>query len=227
MSPQPSALSLASQLRVSIQNDSSSPFPQHGPFWQVPQGARVGANAVAEAQPCPSTGTARGRWAGGSLGGKDPGKAARREGEASLEIFRAKRYPPCALQPSLQQSDGGRSPEVEMMLLLGQNWALSPQSDCGAAGAVCRWVLEDAKRRGGDAERGCCGLQSRAEGCPTLGASSPTCCSMLSHQQHTAQEPRTGRWRLLPVSQSTGTAQAVLGSRAVRWQQLTGDHVWR
>ena len=127
MSPQqlrsePSVLSPASQLPVSTQNDSSSPSPLHSPFFQVPKGTRVRANALAKAQPCPSTGTAKGRRAEERLGGKYPSKAAQREGQASPKNFRSQTLSTlsaCYLQLSLQQCHWGKSSEEKKYFIVG------------------------------------------------------------------------------------------------------------
>lgn len=164
---EPSVLSPASQLPVSTQNDSSSPSYPHGLFFRVPKGARVRANASAKAQHCPSTGTAKGRWAEERLGGKYPSKAAQREGEASPEIFRAKHYPPyppATCSSPCSDATGARAQKKKKVLLSGKNWALSPQIDCGTSGAIGRWVLKDVKRCGG-MQVGCKAMQRDAEGC--------------------------------------------------------------
>lgn len=109
MSPQllcsePSVLSPALQLLVSTQNDSSSPLHPHGPFFQVPKGACVQANALAKAHGL-STGTAKSKQAEEKLGGKYPSKAAQREGQASPPKFWSQilsTLSACHLQLSLQ-----------------------------------------------------------------------------------------------------------------------------
>lgn len=148
-------LSPASQLLVSTQNDSSSPSPCRGPFFQVPEGARVRANALAEMQPCPSTGTAKGRRAEERLGGKYPSKAAQREGEASPKNFwnqTSSTLSACYLQLSLQQRLWGKSPEKKKDFIVGTKLGsitpnrprhLGSRTQTGAEG--CKTMLWDAK----------------------------------------------------------------------------------
>lgn len=161
MSPQQpcsatSVPSLASQLLVSTQNDSSSPSPCHGPFFQVPEGARVRANALAETQPCPSTGTAKGRRTEERLGGKYPGKAAQREGEASHKKMLEPNiiHPVCLLPAALLAATLlGQEPRMKKKdFIVGtklgsiapnRRWHLGSHTQMGAEG--CKTMLWDAK----------------------------------------------------------------------------------
>lgn len=106
--------SLASQLLVSTQNDSSSPSPCHGPFFQVPEGARVRANALAEAQPCPTQGLQKADGLRRGWEGNIPAKLLKGKARhPTKKCWSQTSSTPsaCYLQLSLQQRCWGKSPE--------------------------------------------------------------------------------------------------------------------
>lgn len=133
------------------------PLPPGLLFPSLPLGPRsqVRREQVCEQTSCPRLGAAKSSWAEERKSSQQSCSRGRQSTPKSPELNVTHPACLCYLQLSLQCCHLGKNPAEKKILLSEQNWALSPQRECGISRARCRRALRDAKPC-----EGCKGMQS-------------------------------------------------------------------